>query len=69
MIFVDDGSTDDTLLKLKQLMPDYPTLRVLHHQSSCGQSRAAHSGVVAAKYDWIATLDAMARTIQPIFRI
>ena len=57
MIFVDDGSTDDTLLKLKQLMPDYPTLRVLHHQSSCGQSRAAHSGVVAAKYDWIATLD------------
>jgi glycosyltransferase involved in cell wall biosynthesis len=57
MIFVDDGSTDDTLLKLKQAMQTYPSLRVLHHLKSCGQSRAIHSGVIAAKFDWIATLD------------
>jgi dolichol-phosphate mannosyltransferase len=57
MIFVDDGSTDDTLLKLKQMMPGYPTLRILHHPSSCGQSRATHSGILAAQYEWIATLD------------
>lgn len=57
MVFVDDGSTDDTLLKLKQLMLSYPALRVLRHQSGCGQSRAMHSGVLAAQYDWIATLD------------
>lgn len=57
MIFVDDGSTDDTLLNLRQLMPRYPALRVLHHQTSCGQSRAMHSGIVAARHEWIATLD------------
>ena len=57
MIFVDDGSRDDTLAKLQQTMQTYPTLRVLHHEKSCGQSRAVHSGVSAARYEWIATLD------------
>jgi len=57
MLFVDDGSRDDTLQKLQQLMPHYPALRVLHHESSCGQSRAVHSGVSAARHAWIATLD------------
>lgn len=57
MLFVDDGSTDDTLLKLKDAMQTYSSLRVLQHQNSCGQSRAIHSGVMAAQYDWIATLD------------
>lgn len=57
MIFVDDGSTDDTLQKLTQAMQTYPHLRVLQHRKSCGQSRAIHSGVTAAHYEWIATLD------------
>ena len=57
MIFVDDGSTDDTADKLVQAMNNYPALRVLKHQRSCGQSRAVHSGVTAAQYPWIATLD------------
>ncbi|MGR8931857.1 MAG: glycosyltransferase family 2 protein [Gammaproteobacteria bacterium] len=57
MIFVDDGSTDDTLKKLTHAAARYPALRVLQHQKSCGQSRAIHSGVAAARYDWIATLD------------
>ncbi len=57
MIFVDDGSTDDTGAKLRQAMQQYPALRVLKHQRSCGQSRAVHSGVLAAQFPWIATLD------------
>jgi dolichol-phosphate mannosyltransferase len=57
MLFIDDGSTDDTLLRLKEAMQQFPALRVLQHQQSCGQSRAVHSGVAAAQYDWIATLD------------
>jgi dolichol-phosphate mannosyltransferase len=57
MLFIDDGSTDDTLLKLKEAMQQFPALRVLQHQKSCGQSRAVHTGVSAAQYDWIATLD------------
>ena len=57
MLFVNDGSTDDTLAKLQEAMKTYPHLRVLQHQRSCGQSRAVHSGVQAARYDWVATLD------------
>src|SRR5574343_247442 len=57
MLFIDDGSTDDTLIKLKNAMQQFPALRVLQHQKSCGQSRAVHSGVSAAQYDWVATLD------------
>lgn len=57
MIFVDDGSTDDTGVKLQRAMQHYPALRVLKHQRSCGQSRAVHTGVVAARFPWIATLD------------
>ncbi|MBS3965193.1 MAG: glycosyltransferase family 2 protein [Methylomonas sp.] len=57
MIFVDDGSTDDTLPILKQNLPTYPALRILTHRQACGQSRAIHTGVVAARFDWVATLD------------
>lgn len=57
MIFVDDGSTDQTLSILQNAMASYPTLRVLKHEKSCGQSRAVHTGVTAARYAWIATLD------------
>jgi dolichol-phosphate mannosyltransferase len=57
MIFVDDGSTDDTGAKLRQTMQIYPTLRVVRHLRSCGQSRAIHSGVCAAQFPWIVTLD------------
>lgn len=57
MIFVDDGSTDETRTKLQQAMQHFAALRVLTHQWSCGQSRAVHTGVFAAQYDWIATLD------------
>lgn len=57
MIFVDDGSTDDTLAVLQQRLSDYPALRVLRHETACGQSRAVHTGVSHARHDWIATLD------------
>jgi len=57
MIFVDDGSTDGTRMKLQQAMQAFPALRVVQHQHSCGQSRAIHSGVTAAQFSWIATLD------------
>ncbi len=57
MIFVDDGSTDATLAKLQALMQSQTELRVIQHATSCGQSRAIHTGVSAAKYAWIATLD------------
>lgn len=57
MIFVDDGSHDATLANLQNAAKQYPQLRILHHSSCHGQSRAIHSGVSAAKYSWIVTLD------------
>ncbi len=57
IIYVDDGSTDNTFAKLTQLKNQYPQLRIVRHEKSCGQSTAVRTGVKAARYDWIATLD------------
>lgn len=56
-IYVDDGSDDATLARLQALLPEHPELRILRHRAGCGQSRAIHTGVLAARYPWIATLD------------
>jgi dolichol-phosphate mannosyltransferase len=57
MIFVDDGSTDETSAVLRRLKVELPALRVLHHSFRSGQSAAVASGVRAARAAWIATLD------------
>ncbi len=57
IIYVDDGSNDQTTAVLKQALRDFKALRVIRHEQSCGQSTAIYTGVKAAKYPWIATLD------------
>ena len=57
MIFVDDGSTDETAANLLKLKGSLPALRVLRHSFRSGQSAAVASGVRAARASWIATLD------------
>jgi len=57
MIFIDDGSTDDTAAILLRLKSELPALRVLRHSFRSGQSAAVASGVRAARAPWIATLD------------
>ncbi len=57
IVYVNDGSTDETHVRLQQLQTQYPQLRIARHANSCGQSTAVRSGVKAAKYDWVATLD------------
>ncbi len=58
LIIVDDGSTDQTLTRLKELQADRPWLRVLHRPAPRGQSAAMHAGIQAARGRCIATLDA-----------
>ena len=57
MIFVNDASSDDTLSVLTSLKKDHSTLRAISHRKNAGQSRAVRSGVIAAKGQYIATLD------------
>jgi len=57
VIYVDDGSDDDSPRVLDQARAKYPRLRVLRHAASCGQSTAVRTGVKAARAGWIATLD------------
>lgn len=57
IVYVDDGSTDNTLNILKFLQSDYPMLRVLHHDRRSGQSAALLTGIRASSNDIIATLD------------
>ena len=57
IIYINDGSTDATQARLNALKAEFPMLRVIRHRASCGQSRAVTTGVNAARYEWIATLD------------
>jgi dolichol-phosphate mannosyltransferase len=57
IIVVDDGSNDQTGFILTEALQEMNALRVIQHEKSCGQSTAVHTGVKAAKYPAIATLD------------
>jgi dolichol-phosphate mannosyltransferase len=56
IVCVDDGSTDDTPARLREVAAAAP-VRALHHREGCGQSAAIATGVKAARGAWIATLD------------
>lgn len=58
LIYVDDGSTDATAAAaVRARGGGVPEVRLLRHSRRSGQSAAVHSGVRAARADWIATLD------------
>jgi len=57
IIYVDDGSNDDTETVLKLALQNIKALRVIRHRQSCGQSAAIYTGVKAASYPYVATLD------------
>ncbi|WP_144185940.1 glycosyltransferase family 2 protein [Elioraea rosea] len=56
IVYVDDGSTDDTQARLAEEARAGDLVRI-RHARSCGQSAAIVSGVKAARGRWIATLD------------
>ena len=57
VIAVDDGSDDGTGAEIKALLGRYPRLRYLRHGHRAGQSAALRTGVLAARYPVIATMD------------
>jgi len=57
IVFVNDGSSDDTGPALDRVMAGQPSVRQINHASSCGQSAAVRTGVVAARGPLVVTLD------------
>ncbi|WP_315774833.1 MULTISPECIES: glycosyltransferase family 2 protein [unclassified Bradyrhizobium] len=57
IIYVNDGSTDETAQRLAEEMARRPNLRVLRHETASGQSAAVRSGIRAAHGAVVATLD------------
>ncbi|HSN70624.1 MAG TPA: glycosyltransferase family 2 protein, partial [Steroidobacteraceae bacterium] len=58
LIYVDDGSTDATASIVRQVRDGaVPEIRLLRHERRSGQSTALATGVRAARFPWIATLD------------
>ena len=57
VIYVNDGSTDNTDAELTLLMASRPWLRHIRHATSCGQSAAVRTGVRYARAPLVATLD------------
>ncbi|HMV40018.1 glycosyltransferase family 2 protein [Plasticicumulans sp.] len=57
IIYVNDGSRDDTAARLAEAATRLPQLRVITHARACGQSTAVATGIRHARGRWIATLD------------
>jgi len=57
IVYVNDGSTDDTALKLAEMAIEHPRLSVFQHDRACGQSAAIATGIKHARAPIIATLD------------
>lgn len=57
IVFVNDGSTDETEARLLALMAERPWLRQIRHRESCGQSAAVRTGVAMARGPIVVTLD------------
>jgi len=57
IIYVNDGSSDETDTELERLKAQHPWLRHIRHRESCGQSAAVRTGVTAARGSIVVTLD------------
>ena len=55
LVFVDDGSSDQTLANLKKLAR--PNLHIVEFRRNFGQSAALAAGIAQARGEWIVTMD------------
>jgi glycosyltransferase involved in cell wall biosynthesis len=58
VLAVDDGSSDDTADRIRQVAQTFPSIRLVSLASNVGQSGALWMGFREARAEWIATLDA-----------
>lgn len=58
IIFIDDGSTDDSWKIIEQLSEQYPTIRAIKFQRNYGKSAALNEGFKIAQGEVVITMDA-----------
>lgn len=58
IIFIDDGSTDGSIERLRALRSAYPSVRYIRFRRNFGKSAGLAAGFRAARYNIIVTLDA-----------
>ncbi|MGB1404803.1 MAG: glycosyltransferase family 2 protein, partial [Flavobacteriaceae bacterium] len=58
ILFIDDGSTDDSWKTIQALSSQYPEVKGVRFQKNYGKSQALHAGFERATKTYIATLDA-----------
>lgn len=58
IIYVNDGSRDNSGQVLNALKPAYPRIKVISLKENCGQSAALYAGFTVAQGRWLITLDA-----------
>ena len=58
MIFVDDGSKDQSRPLLKKMTLEYPQIRILGFKKNCGETAAGTAGIKEARGEIVITIDA-----------
>lgn len=58
IIFIDDGSTDSSLLRLKELRESNDAVKIINFRKNFGQSSAISAGFEYCRGDIVVTLDA-----------
>jgi dolichol-phosphate mannosyltransferase len=58
ILFVDDGSTDQSLARMQELAAEDPVVRWIQFERNCGQSAALDAGFRAARGQYVAMIDA-----------
>ena len=58
LIYIDDGSTDNSWGILEKLAEQYAFVRAIRFRKNYGKSQALHAGFLAAKGSYVVTMDA-----------
>ncbi|MCU0600782.1 MAG: glycosyltransferase family 2 protein [Desulfobacterales bacterium] len=57
VIWIDDGSKDSSLDRVKQMAAEHPEYRFISFERNCGQSGALAAGFDAARGEYVITMD------------
>ena len=58
IIFINDGSTDNTLLELKKLIKSNENIKIINFSRNFGKEAGIYAGLKEAKGDYVTIIDA-----------